>query len=656
MGDVIRATETTTVALQAGVAVVSLHRPPVNALSHAFRADVAAALRAAMDSGAGALVLTGQGEAFVAGADIAELGQVQVPTLRDLIALLEALPVPSVAALNGTTLGGGLELALGCRLRVAAPGTKLGFPEVSLGLLPGAGGTLRGTYLCGAEAAADLIATGRMIAADEALRLGLVDRIAAGDLVTAAIAALQDPALASALAAPVSQRLRPAFNAAGFEAKAAALLVKARGRAAERCIQAVRGAATQPFEMAMARERALFIEACASDESRALRHLFFAERQAGKVEGLEPGLARSLSRIGVIGAGTMGRGIAMACADAGLAVTLREVNDAALAAGLTAIAESYDAMASKGRIPAPEAEARAARITGTLQAAGLAGCDLVIEAAFEDMAVKLALFAELDAALGAEVILATNTSYLDVNTIAAGVRRPERVLGLHFFSPANIMKLLEIVRADRTDDATLATGLSLGKRLRKISVVVGVCRGFVGNRMLQARNAALTPLLLEGARPASVDAAFRGFGWPMGPFEMQDMAGLDISWRMRKANGLTDPVPDALCEAGWFGQKVGRGWYAYAPDSRSPVPDPEVDGIIAALAAARGIVPREIGAEEIIARTHGPLVAEGRKILAEGIVARSSDIDVVWTQGYGFPRHLGGPMFWADQGEGRDPA
>jgi 3-hydroxyacyl-CoA dehydrogenase len=316
---------------------------------------------------------------------------------------------------------------------------------------------------------------------------------------------------------------------------------------------------------------------------------------------------------------------------------------------MAAIAAQYQAQAAKGRLSGAEAAARVGRIQGTLAVGDLSGCDLVIEAAFEDMAVKRTLFAELDAALGPDMVLATNTSYLDVNEIAAGVRRPERVLGLHFFSPANIMKLLEIVRAGRTDAATLATGMALSKRLRKVSVVVGVCRGFVGNRMLQARNGQLSTLLLEGARPEGVDAAFREFGWPMGPFEMQDMAGLDISWRMRKGLGLRDDLPDALCEAGRLGQKVGLGWYRYEAGARRPVPDPEVDAVIARIAAERGITPRVIGAAEILARTHGPMVAEGRKLLAEGIAARSSDIDVVWVNGYGFPRHLGGPMYWADQ-------
>jgi 3-hydroxyacyl-CoA dehydrogenase len=439
------------------------------------------------------------------------------------------------------------------------------------------------------------------------------------------------------------------FDEGAFEAAAEALLAKAKGGAVARCVAAIRNAVALAFDQALAAERQMFLAACNAPESLALRHVYLAEHQAAKVEGLDLTLAWPLARIGVIGAGTMGRGIAMACADAGLEVMLREVNAGALEAGMAAIAAQYQAQAAKGRLSGAEAAARVGRIQGTLAVGDLSGCDLVIEAAFEDMAVKRTLFAELDAALGPDMVLATNTSYLDVNEIAAGVRRPERVLGLHFFSPANIMKLLEIVRAGRTDAATLATGMALSKRLRKVSVVVGVCRGFVGNRMLQARNGQLSTLLLEGARPEGVDAAFREFGWPMGPFEMQDMAGLDISWRMRKGLGLRDDLPDALCEAGRLGQKVGLGWYRYEAGARRPVPDPEVDAVIARIAAERGITPRVIGAAEILARTHGPMVAEGRKLLAEGIAARSSDIDVVWVNGYGFPRHLGGPMYWADQ-------
>ncbi len=636
----------TSVDLTDGIARIVLNRPPVNALSHSFRTEIAAAISAAVDHDSKALVLTGHGGTFVAGAEISELGQVQAPTLRDLIAQLQALLIPTVAAIDGAALGGGLELALGCKMRVATDTSKFAFPEVLLGILPGAGGTVRATALCGAIAAVDLIATGRTVGAPEALDLNLIDRVVTGDVIDSAVAMIR--------AGDRPARVRHSFDAAAFETAATSLLSKARGSAVSRCIEAVQVAATEPFDAAMAKERALFVEACASLESQALRHLFLAERKAAKVDGLDPGLARPLQRIGVIGAGTMGRGIAMACADAGLKVRLREVNDGALTAGLAAIEAQYRASAAKGRLSEAETVARQERIAGTLDVSDLIDCDMVIEAAFEEMAVKRTLFAELDTALGPEMVLATNTSYLDVNEIAATVRRPERVLGLHFFSPANIMKLLEVVRADRTSDETLATGLALARRMKKISVVVGVCRGFVGNRMLQARNAPLSALLLEGARPATVDQAFRGFGWPMGPFEMQDMAGLDISWRMRKGLGLTDALPDALCEAGRLGQKAGMGWYRYETGGRAPLPDPEVDAIIDRLAKQRGMAPRQISPEEILDRTHGPMIAEGRKILAEGIAARASDIDVVWVNGYGFPRHLGGPMFWAEHLSGAE--
>ena len=638
MENTVWSSECVTVHMAQGTAVVTLNRPPVNALSHQFRAEIAGAITAAAKVATG-LILTGHNNSFVAGAEISELGQTQSPTLRDLIADLVALPIPTVAAIDGPALGGGLELALGCRMRVATDRSRLGFPEVALGILPGAGGTVRATHLVGALNAAEMIATGKPVSAAEALTMGLIDHVVPGNVVDAAIALIHS--------APTRPEPTP-FDAYAYDKASKSLLAKAKGQAMQRCIDAVRTAATEPFDVAMAHERQLFVQACATPESRALRHLFFAERAAAKVDGLDLTLARPLNTIGVIGAGTMGRGIAMACADAGLTVRLREVNEAALTAGLAAIAAQYQASVAKNRLTTAEAATLTARIIGTLNVADLTDCDLVIEAAFEDIAVKRSLFTELDAALGPDMILATNTSYLDVDQIAAMVRRPERVLGLHFFSPANVMKLLEIVRADRTDDATLATGLALSRRMKKISVTVGVCRGFVGNRMLQARNAQLSALLLEGARPAQVDAAFRGFGWPMGPFEMQDMAGLDISWRMRKGLGLTDALPDALCEAGRLGQKVGQGWYRYDPGARSPVDDPAVAQIITALATTQGITPREVSTPEILDRTHGPMVDEGRKILAEGIAARSSDIDVVWVNGYGFPRHLGGPMFWSD--------
>ena len=641
MDQVIAATEWVTARMVGDVAVVGLNRPPVNALSHRLRAELAEIVAAVAVSGAVAMVLTGLKGTFVAGSDITELGQFPSPTLPEVIARIAGLPFPTIAAIDGVALGCGLELALGCRMRVATATSRLGFPEITLGLLPGAGGTVRTTHLCGALAALDLVATGTPVTARRALDLGLIDRVVEDGVVAAAIAMV--------LSAPL-RRISDAagsFDEVAFDKAAEVLLVK--GTSARRCIDAVRMAATKPLAVALAHERALFIEACASPESRALRHMYLAEHQAAKVEGLDIALARPLRRVGVIGAGTMGRGIAMACADSGLSVQLREVSGAALATGLEAIVAQYQAAVARNRLTPEEADLRVARITGTLLVGELVDCDIVIEAAFEDMNLKRALFTELDATLGPDIILATNTSYLNVNEIAKVVRRPERVLGLHFFSPANIMKLLEIVRAEKTDEATLAAGMALSKRMKKISVVVGVCRGFVGNRMLQARNGQLTTLLLEGALPEQVDAAFRDFGWPMGPFEMQDMAGLDISWRMRKSLGLQDEVPDALCEAGRLGQKAGRGWYQYEPGARRPIVDAAVAQIIARVAAGRRIVPRVIMSAEILERTHGPMVAEGRKILAEGIAVRSSDIDVVWVNGYGFPRHLGGPMYWADQ-------
>lgn len=426
-----------------------------------------------------------------------------------------------------------------------------------------------------------------------------------------------------------------------------ALNRKARSTAATRVLAAAEAAAMLDFDAALARERALFLDAVASAESIALRHLFFAERDAAK-SGVSPEIsARPIRHVGVVGAGTMGRGIAMAFANGGLSVSLHDASAETLDAAARGIAAATDRLAERGRIDSAEAARRRAAVATAPALEDLAGCDLIVEAAFEDMGVKTEIFARLDRIARPGAILATNTSYLDVNAIAAATGRPQDVIGLHFFSPAHVMRLLEIVRGDRTADDVLQTAAVLARRLDKQAVVVGVCRGFVGNRMLQARNRAVPLLLCEGAPPERIDAAFRELGWPMGPCEMQDLAGLDISWRMRRAEGLAEPIGDALCETGRVGRKAGHGWYDYDGNGR-PVPSPVVARVIAEVAAARGITPREIGPDEIIARTHDPMIAEGEAILAEGIARTRGDIDVVWVNGYGFPRALGGPMHWQD--------
>ncbi|MGR3572611.1 3-hydroxyacyl-CoA dehydrogenase NAD-binding domain-containing protein [Brevirhabdus sp.] len=648
--------------------IVTINNPPVNAIGQAVRLGLMQVLeRAAADTDLTGLVLCCAGRTFVAGADITELGQRLDPTLPQVIARLEALPFPTVAAIHGTALGGGLELALGCTFRVAAPGARLGLPEVKLGLLPGAGGTVRATYLIGARAALDLIGTGNPLPADAARNLGLIDAVAgAQDAPTrAACDHLRRHNAQGAISPPVLHRkdAMPPPDMAAFGDHARKLLRKARSAAPVAVVEAIRNALVLPPVEALARERALFQAALESPVSAARRHLFFAERKAARLPrdirdaargdthpGALPGPrpeARHLARAGVVGAGLMGSGIAMALADAGFDVTLREVSQEALQKGLARIARSYDKDVARGRLSAPQARTRRLRIVGTTDLAALSECDLIIEAAFEDLAVKQDIFRDLDRIARPGAILATNTSYLDLDAIAAVTARPADVVGLHFFSPAQRMTLLEVVRGARTAPDVLASALALARRMGKQPVIVGAARGFVGNRMLAARNAPLARLLLEGATPAAVDAAFRDFGWPMGPFEMQDMAGLDISWRNRKATGQAEPLADALCEAGHFGQKTGRGWYRYEDGARTPLPDPHVTRLSRTLAARRGVAPRALEAAEIIARTHGPLVDEGRAILREGIAARASDIDVIWTHGYGFPGDLGGPMYWA---------
>ncbi|MGV0877299.1 3-hydroxyacyl-CoA dehydrogenase NAD-binding domain-containing protein [Martelella sp. FLE1502] len=638
------------------IAVITIDRPPVNALSQALRKLIDARLdEAAGDDAVKGVVLACAGRTFVAGADIEELGEVRPPTLREVIDRLESLGKPSVAALRGTALGGGLELALGCTFRIADRGARLGLPEVKLGLLPGAGGTVRTTYLIGAEATLKLAGSGEMMGAEAAQAIGLVDAVFDNDLTANAIRFLSDRLDADNIPPPVSRRhaAMPACDPAALDSLTQKLCKKARSSAPELTAQSVRNALTLSFEDAMAEERRLFETATQSARFGALRHLFFAERTAARPSGdVAEAQPRAVQTVAVIGAGTMGSGIAMAFANGGFDVIVRETDEAALARGMERIADTYDRSVKRGSLSAEEAGRRKARIAGTIAIADLSSADLIIEAAFEDMAVKKTIFAELDAVARQGAILATNTSYLDVNAIARATTRPTDVLGLHFFSPANVMTLLEIVRGDESSPEVVATALKVARRLGKQPVVVGVCHGFVGNRMLQARNAELSQLLLEGATPGQIDAAFRAFGWPMGPCQMQDLAGLDIGWRNRKALGRIDALPDRLCELGRFGQKTGKGWYLY-DDSRKPQPDPEVEAIIAEIAEKIGIARRAVTDAEIIDRTHGPMIAEGRRILDEGIAARSSDIDVVWTHGYGFPRDLGGPMYWDDHVRGK---
>ncbi|UDL87609.1 enoyl-CoA hydratase/isomerase family protein [Mesorhizobium sp. PAMC28654] len=633
------------------VAIVTIDNPPVNALSFHVREPLMQALVSLRDDpSVAAIVIACAGRTFVAGADITEFGKpVQQPDLRALIATLETIAKPTVAAIHGTALGGGLELALGCHFRVADVGAKLGLPEVKLGLLPGGGGTVRLPRLVGAVKALRMIVSGTPIGADEAYAAGLVDAVFHGDLTAHAVNFAREIARKGGPFTPVRDRddeLKET-DLAAFDAEAALLAKKARGlEAPVACAQAVRNAVTLPFDEALAAERALFVTLVASDQSRAQRHLFFAEREAAKSSAKDI-VKRRIARVGVIGAGTMGGGIAMAFANGGYPVTLLETSHEALQRGLGTIEKNYAVSVTRGSLTEDAKRDRLAQFKGSTDYADLADCDLIVEAVFEDMAVKKEVFGKLDAVAKPGAILATNTSYLDINEVAASMSRPQDVLGLHFFSPANVMKLLEIVRADKTAPDALATVVDMARRIGKVAVVVGVCHGFVGNRMLAARGSESEALLLEGATPSQIDQAFTDFGWPMGPFQMGDLAGLDIGWRNRKARGLTAVIADTLCEQGRFGQKTGRGFYLYEAGARTPVADPEVEALIRAKAAEKGIAARAIGAEEIIERTVYPMINEGAKILEEGIAARASDIDLVWVNGYGFPIGKGGPMFWA---------
>lgn len=638
------------------IAVLTIDRPPVNALSNSLRADLAARLDEVRSlPEVDGLVIACAGKTFVAGAEIAELGKSTPPLLSDIVARIEALPYPTAAAIFGTALGGGLELALGCTFRVALAGSRIGLPEVRLGILPGAGGTVRTTYLAGALVALELAGTGTPMSVEAAREQGLVDLVVDGDVVEQATAFLRGQVGAAPVPLPVRARraAMPGFDPAAFDAAAAAVAARGRGGAVDLVARSIKSAVELPFAEALAAERALFEAAVRSPRAAALRHLFFAERAAARpAPDIAAATPLPVSKVGVVGAGTMGRGIALALAASGLPVTLCEINEEALGRGLAAIDGHYGGAVARGRQSTEAAAAERRLISGTLDLGDLSRCDLVIEASFEDMAVKTEIFAALEAVARKGAILATNTSYLDVNAIARATGRPESVLGLHFFSPANVMPLVEVVRAAATSTETLATALALVRRLGKYSVTVGVCHGFVGNRMLAARNAPLAGLLLRGARPADVDAAFRDFGWPMGPFEMQDLAGLDISWRNRKALGKVDPLFDRMCEHGRFGQKAGRGWYRYEDGSRIPHPAPEVEALIGDMATELGVARAVPAPDEVIAATHLPMVAEGRRILDEGIARSSGDIDVIWVHGYGFPRDRGGPMHWADTSTG----
>ena len=649
-------------AMHGDILVVTIDNPPVNALGVDVRRGLTAAIDAAgADAAVKAVLIVGTGKTFIGGADIREFGKPPMtPFLPDVCNGIEACSKPVIAVIHGAALGGGLEIALAAHYRLALPAAKLGLPEVALGLLPGAGGTQRTPRLIGAAAALDMMLSGRHVGAAEAAKLGLVDRVVDGaDPLAAGLAYAQELVHGGA---PV-RRTREATQLADTAAQRAAIdsaraetAKKSRGLFSPlKIVDAVQGALELPFDEGQALERKLFLECLDSPQRAGLVHAFFAERETARAPETRNAKPRPISSIGVVGGGTMGAGIAVAVLDAGLPVTMIERDDEALARGRKHVEKVYDGLIAKGRITPDAKNATMARFNGSTSYDALAQADLVIEAVFEDMAVKHAVFAELDRVCKPGAVLATNTSYLDIDAIAAAISRPQDVVGLHFFSPANIMKLLEIVVPAKVADDVVATAFDLAKKLRKVPVRAGVCDGFIGNRILAVYGQAAHAMMEDGASPYQIDKALRDFGYPMGPFQVSDLAGGDIGWATRKRRAATrDPraryvqIADRLCERGWFGQKTGRGYYLYPDGARIGTPDPEVEAIIEAERARAGITPRSFSDAEIVRRYLAAMINEGANVVHQKIALRPLDVDVTFVHGYGFPRYRGGPMQYAD--------
>ncbi|PLC48396.1 3-hydroxyacyl-CoA dehydrogenase [Pollutimonas subterranea] len=645
-----------------GIARITLQNPPVNGLGFAVRKGIVEALDQAQgDAAVAAIVLTGNERAFSGGADITEFGTPKSgwqPTLRTVIEVLEQVSKPVVAAIDGVCLGGGLELALGAHFRVAAAQAKVGLPEVNLGLLPGGGGTQRLPRVLGLETALDMIVTGSIVKASTLADTPLFDRVVETSVVEAATEFAKELVRQST---PL-KRIRD-LNVTQPDAQAFLQVARKNIAAASKhqpaprlCLEAVAGSASLPFDQGLANERKLFLQLMNSPESLALRHVFAAERAATKIPDVPADTPlRDIHKVGVIGAGTMGGGISMNFLNAGIPVMLLEAEQAALDRGVGTIRRNYENSMKRGRLTQEQLDERMALLSTTLRYEDLVDVDLVIEAVFEELGVKEKVFKALDAVVKPGAILASNTSTLNVDAIAALTKRPEDVIGLHFFSPANVMKLLEIVRGAKTAKDVLATSIALAKKINKKPVVSGVCDGFIGNRMLNSYRAASEELLLGGASPESIDKALEAFGFAMGPYRMGDLAGLDIGWAIRKRRQTENPdadfsaVADRLCETGRYGQKAGAGWYRYETGNRTPIVDPAVDKIIEDYRAEKGITTRTYTDREIVERCVYALVNEGAKILEEGIALRASDIDVVYLSGYGFPLHRGGPMHYAQQ-------
>jgi len=632
------------------VLIILSNNPPVNALSTPVRQGLVDAIaEAESDDSVKAVVIACEGQTFFAGADITEFGKPpQQPWLPAVVDTIENCSKPVVAAIHGTALGGGLEVALACHYRVADKSAKLGTPEVKLGLLPGAGGTQRLPRVAGVRKALQMCATGNPIGAKEAFDCGLLDRIVEGDLVPHAVAFAEEVRDVRPLSKSSERQDRIAdSDPSVFDEFRKENAKRFRGfEAPLKNIEAVKVATEKPYGEGAIEERKLFMELMGGEQSAAQRYFFFAERKANKIEGLPEGTeARPIRKVGVIGAGTMGGGISMNFLSAGIPVTIIEMSQDALDRGTGLMRKNYEASAAKGKLTAEQVGQAMGYLQPTLDFAALADCDLIIEAVYENMDVKKEVFARLDRITKPGAILASNTSYLDIDEIAASISRPADVVGMHFFSPANIMKLLEVVRGAKTAPDVLLTAMQLGKTIRKVPVVAGVCHGFIGNRMLMPRQIEATKLLLEGASPEQVDRVHVEFGMPMGPFQMADLAGVDIGWH-RDPNRI-ETVRDALCAIDRWGQKKGAGFYDY-DEKRQPSPSPIVQQIVEDFAKKQGVERREISDQEIVERTLYTMVNEGAKILEEGIAQRASDIDVVWVYGYGWPVYRGGPMFWAD--------
>ncbi|MGZ5037962.1 MAG: 3-hydroxyacyl-CoA dehydrogenase NAD-binding domain-containing protein [Usitatibacter sp.] len=648
-----------TYRLHGDVAVITLDNPPVNGLGQALRTAVGEGIdRANADAAVKAIVVTGAGNAFSGGADIREFNTPKAlaePTLRTLIEKVESSAKPVVAAINGTCMGGGLELSLGCQYRIAKADAGLALPEVKIGLIPGAGGTQRLPRAIGVQAALDMITTGAPVPAAKFKGTALVHEIVEGDMVENAVRfARQVAGKPAKLVRDISIDLPDAR--AFFEAARKAVVAASKGLAAPlKCVDAIEAAATLPFDEGIRRERDIFTELIQTDESKALRHAFFGERAASKIPDVPADTpVRKVEKVAVIGAGTMGGGITMNFLSAGIPVALLEMKQEALDKGVATIRRNYENSVKRGKLTQDKLDRAMALLKPTLSYGDIGNADLVIEAVFEEMGVKEGVFRKLDEVMKPGAILATNTSTLDVDRIAGFTKRPQDVVGLHFFSPANVMKLLEVVRGAKTAKDVMATVMGLAKKIRKTAVVSGVCDGFIGNRMLERYQRQCFYLIEEGATPQQVDHALENFGMAMGLFRVGDLAGNDIGWAVRKRRYVENPdvpyskIADRLCEMGRFGQMTGAGWYRYEPGKRDPIPDPAVDEIITAYRKEMGIKPRDISDEEIVERCVYALANEGARILEEGIAQRASDIDMVYLTGYGFPLKRGGPMFHAD--------